>query len=157
RDRRGRDPAGVQQRQRLGTVLSPGPVHERVHLRRVIREEGMNDRGFSAPRLNRRQMLQRMGAGFGSLALAALLADEAAATPTPPDPLARRLPHFPARAKRVIFLFMPGGPSQVDTFDPKPRLTKDHGNLAPKLYLGQKRKLLASPWTFQQRGQSGLE
>jgi Protein of unknown function (DUF1501) len=120
-------------------------------------EAAMNDRDFSAPRLNRRQLLRRVGAGFGSLALAALLADEASATPTPADPLAPRAPHFPARAKRVIFLFMPGGPSQVDTFDPKPRLTKDHGNLAPKLYLGQKRKLLASPWTFQKRGQSGLE
>jgi hypothetical protein len=52
---------------------------------------------------------------------------------------------------------MPGGPSQVDTFDPKPRLTKDHGKPAPKLYLNQQRKLLASPWKFQKRGRSGLE
>ena len=72
-------------------------------------------------------MLRRAGAGFGSLALAALLADEAAGRPGPPNPLAPRAPHFPARARRVIFLFMPGGPSQVDTFDPKPRLTRDHG------------------------------
>ena len=69
---------------------------------------------------NRRQMLRRAGAGFGSLALAALLADEARRGPAA-NPLAPRTPHFPARAKRVIFLFMPGGPSQVDTFDPKPR------------------------------------
>jgi hypothetical protein len=57
----------------------------------------------------------------------------------------------------VIFLFMPGGPSQVDTFDPKPRLARDHGKPSPKLYLGQKRNLLASPWKFRKRGESGLE
>jgi len=57
----------------------------------------------------------------------------------------------------VIFLFMPGGPSQVDTFDPKPRLTRDNGKPAPKLYLGQQRKLLGSPWRFRKQGQSGLE
>ena len=69
-------------------------------------------------------MLRRAGAGFGSLALAALLADEARGRGRRPNPLAPRTPHFPARAKRVIFLFMPGGPSHVDTFDPKPRLTQ---------------------------------
>ena len=57
----------------------------------------------------------------------------------------------------MIFLFMPGGPSQVDTFDPKPRLTRDHGKPSPKLYLGQTRKLLASPWKFRKQGESGLE
>ena len=106
---------------------------------------------------NRRQLLQRAGAGFGALAFAALLADETrAATPTA-SPLAPREPHFRARAKRVIFLFMPGGPSQVDTFDPKPELTKQNGKPSPKLYLGQKRNLLASPWKFQKYGESGLE
>ena len=65
-------------------------------------------------------------------------------------------PHHAPRAKRVIFLFMPGGPSQVDTFDPKPQLTKDDGKPAPKLYLGQQRTLLASPWKFQRYGESGL-
>src|SRR4051794_13058116 len=91
---------------------------------------------------SRRQLLQRAGAGFGSLALAALLADEARAT----NPLAPREPHFPARARRAIFLFMPGGPSQVDTFDPKPELTVRHGKPSPNLYLGKQRNLLASPW-----------
>jgi hypothetical protein len=57
----------------------------------------------------------------------------------------------------VIFLFMPGGPSQVDTFDPKPRLTADQGKPAPRLYLGQRRNLLASPWRSSRRGESGLE
>ena len=105
---------------------------------------------------SRRRWLRRAGAGFGSLALAAMLAEEARAT-TPADPLMPREPHFPARAKRVIFLFMPGGPSQVDTFDPKPRLTKDHGKPSPKLYQGQTRNLLASPWKYGRRGESGLE
>ncbi len=112
--------------------------------------------------LTRRELLHRSGGGFGALALAALLADEsAAAHPAilgePPDPLVERQPHFAARAKRVIFLFMPGGPSQVDTFHPKPQLTKDDGQPAPKLYLGQQRSLLASPWRFRRYGSSGLD
>jgi hypothetical protein len=107
---------------------------------------------------SRRDLLRRTGAGFGCLALAAILADEAKARESGSrNPLAPREPHFPARAKRVIFLFMPGGPSQVDTFDPKPTLTRDNGKPSPKLYLGQKRNLLASPWKFSPRGKSGLE
>jgi hypothetical protein len=114
----------------------------------------------STASLSRRQWLRRMGNGFGSLALAGLLAEEASAAasaPKPDNPLALKAPHFQARAKRVIFLFMPGGPSQVDTFDPKPRLTKDHGKPAPKLYLGERRNLLASPWKFQKYGKAGIE
>jgi hypothetical protein len=57
----------------------------------------------------------------------------------------------------VIFLFMPGGPSQVDTFDPKPRLTADDGKPAPKAYLGQQRTLLASPWKFARHGEAGID
>jgi hypothetical protein len=106
---------------------------------------------------SRREVLRRAGAGFGSLALAALLADDTDAGGLPTDSLAPKSPQLPARARRVIFLFMPGGPSQVDTFDPKPRLNQDHGKPAPKLYLGQTRKLLASPWKFCKQGQSGLE
>src|SRR6478735_4136312 len=116
----------------------------------------MNDRDGDPSLPNRREMLRRAGAGFGSLALSALLADETRAA-APANPLAPRKPHFAARAKRVIFLFMPGGPSQVDTFDPKPELTKRHGKPSPKLYLGQRRNLLASPWKFQKHGKSGLE
>jgi hypothetical protein len=116
----------------------------------------MIDSNLPAALLSRRQMLRRAGAGFGSLALAALLADEATAQPSA-NLLTPRAPHFPPRAKRVIYLFMPGGPSQVDTFDPKPRLTQDNGKPSPKLYLGQKRNLLASPWKFHKQGQSGLE
>src|SRR4029079_2233762 len=112
--------------------------------------------------LTRRELLRRSGGGFGAIALASLLADESgsprkAAAGEAVYPLAVRQPHFAARAKRVIFLFMPGGPSQVDTFDPKPRLTRDHGKPSPKLYLGQRRKLLASPWKFHKRGRSGLD
>jgi hypothetical protein len=105
---------------------------------------------------SRRDLLRRVGGGFGALALSALLAEEAAAR-SAVNPLAPRAPHFPARARRVIFLFMPGGPSQVDTFDPKPRLTRDDGKPSPKLYLGERRKLLASPWKFHKYGQSGLD
>ncbi len=121
--------------------------------------------------VSRRELLRKAGAGFGYLALAGLLAEEAAAAPPGSagfqpahvedahgrHELAARAPMFPARAKRVIFLFMPGGPSQVDTFDPKPRLTRDHGKPAPKLYLGQQRPLLASPWSFRKHGESGIE
>lgn len=78
-------------------------------------------------RFPRREALRQMGAGFGSLALSALLAEEAAAT----GPLAVREPHFAPRAKRVIMLFMFGGPSHIDTFDPKPVLNRDSGKPLP--------------------------
>lgn len=114
--------------------------------------------------LTRRRLLRVAGAGFGALALHSLLASESLPQALAhsnagrlTNPLAPRTPHFPARARRIIFLFMPGGPSQVDTFDPKPLLTRDHGKPAPKLYLGQQRNLLASPWQFKQHGQSGME
>jgi hypothetical protein len=111
-----------------------------------------------SPFASRRQWLWRVGNGFGGLALAGLLSEESArAAVRTTNPLAVKPPHFKARAKRVIFLFMPGGPSQVDTFDPKPRLTRDHGKPSPRLYLGQRRKLFASPWKFRKYGKSGLE
>src|SRR5690242_2121830 len=97
--------------------------------------------------LNRRCLLRNSAAGFGYLALTGLLAEEAAAAEVervrralrdgkapeggPVDPLAPRLTHFPARAKRVLFLFMKGGPSHLDTFDPKPLLERDHGRPLP--------------------------
>jgi hypothetical protein len=111
--------------------------------------------------MSRRSMLRLAGIGLGSIAFTSLLASEARASegaiPAGLNPLAPKQPHFPARAKRVIFLFMPGGPSQVDTFDPKPLLTRDNGKPAPKLYLGQKRNLLASPWQFKKHGQCGMD
>ncbi len=113
----------------------------------------------------RRRMLRQTAAGFGSLALSALLADESKAADArkagPQDALSPRPPHFPARAKRVIFLFMTGGPSQVDTFDPKPKLQRDDGKdlpfAKPRVQFAQTGKLLASPWKFKKYGQSGIE
>lgn len=102
-------------------------------------------------------MLCQCANGFGGMALATLLAESAAAESL--DPLALKAPHFAAKAKSVIFLFMDGGPSQMDTFDPKPRLEKDHGKSIPfktpttVFNIGD--KVLKSPYTFQQYGQSG--
>jgi hypothetical protein len=76
------------------------------------------------------------------------------------DPLAPKKPHFPARAKRIVFLFMKGGPSHVDTFDPKPMLDRYHGKEPPfelpKVTFAKTGNLLKSPWKFKQYGQSGL-
>lgn len=109
------------------------------------------------PVFTRRQMLQISSAGFGQMALAGLLN---ANTPTPStNPLAPKAPHFPAKAKRVIFLFMHGGPSQVDTFDYKPLLERDNGKPLPfpkpRVFSAPTGNLLKSPWKFQQYGQSG--
>jgi len=108
--------------------------------------------------LTRRHALQGYAAGFGYLALQGILGAEAQAVGT--DPLAAKKPHHPARAKRVIFLFMKGGPSQVDTFDPKPLLDRDHGKplpfALPRVTFAKTTTLLKSPWKFRQHGQSGL-
>jgi hypothetical protein len=110
--------------------------------------------------LSRRALFGRTAVGFGSLALASLLAEESAAHGAPVDPLAAKPPHFPARAKRVIFLFMKGGPSHVDTFDPKPLLTRDDGKplpfAKPRVQFAATTNLLKSPWEFKQYGESGL-
>ncbi|MBI1916267.1 MAG: DUF1501 domain-containing protein [Planctomycetes bacterium] len=105
--------------------------------------------------LTRRDLLRRSGAGFGALALAGLLGAESRAA----GPLAPRRSHFPARAKRVLFLFMHGGPSQVDTFDYKPRLERDDGKPLPfpkpRVVSSETGNLLRSPFTFKQYGKSG--
>ena len=105
----------------------------------------------------RREMLIRSANGFGAAALAALLASEGKAES---DPFAPKKPHYPAKARSVIFLYMDGGPSQVDTFDPKPMLAKYDGRPFPaKVEPTQFNNVgatLASPWKFQQYGQSGL-
>ena len=104
-------------------------------------------------------MLQRSAGGFGYLALQAMLAREQAEAAVE-NPLASKLSHFPARAKRIVFLFMKGGPSHVDTFDPKPLLERDHGKPypfeQPRVQFAKTGKLLKSPWRFQPYGQSGL-
>jgi uncharacterized protein (DUF1501 family) len=123
--------------------------------------------------LTRREMLQKAGFGFGAWALLDLLSRNAKAesahqpqiAASSANPLAARVAHFPATAKHVIFLFMQGGPSQVDTFDPKPKLNDLHGQPLPaSLIKGLKlqfthmdAKVLRSPQTFSRRGQSGLE
>jgi hypothetical protein len=103
-------------------------------------------------------MLARCGNGFGLLALGGLLADARGAAL---NPLAVQRPHHKPRAKRVIFLFMTGGPSQLDLFDPKPRLKADHGKPLPfekpKLARTTTENLMASPFRFQKCGRSGIE
>jgi hypothetical protein len=108
-------------------------------------------------------MLGRLAGGFGTVALAGMLADEA--RPHATDG-ATALPHFRPRARRVIFLFMNGGPSQVDTFDPKPELFRWEGKRLPVLpentnkLLGKPRPLgnaFPSPWKFQKYGACGME
>src|ERR671925_190049 len=81
----------------------------------------------------RRHFLRSAGCGFGSIALAAMLAEEGKLF-AETDPLAPKKPHHDAKAKRVIFLFMSGGPSHMDTFDPKPGLTRLHGQKLPESF-----------------------
>ncbi len=130
---------------------------------------------LSAPSNSRRRFLHQMGAGFGALSLSALwrLEAQAAGKPAvdldPLNPFAARPPHFAPRAKSVIFLFMVGGPSQVDTFDYKPGLQKLNGKPVPdsirkavnatkfaNVFHGCKDELMGSPYKFSRHGQSGL-
>ncbi len=110
------------------------------------------------PPLNRREMLSRIGAGFGTLGLAGLLAPEAAAAQAA-SPLAPKVPHFAPKAKHVIQLFMPGGPSHVDTFDHKPEIAKYQGQrpdiVNRKTLRNTKNGLFPSPFGFKQYGNSG--
>ena len=114
------------------------------------------------PPIDRRDALRKLGAGFGSLGLASMLAQaEAAAAPTNTavSPLAPTQPHFPTKAKYVIQLFMPGGPSQVDTFDYKPELAKQAGQrpeiVDRKTLRNTKNGLMPSPYRFRQYGECG--
>ena len=119
----------------------------------------LHERGLG----HRRRLLQTSAVGFGYLALRGLLEQSTRAEVAPAQtlrPLAAKSPHFPAKAKRVVFLFMKGGPSHVDTFDPKPLLDRDHGKPPPfelpRVVFAKQGNLLKSPWKFQQYGQSGL-
>jgi hypothetical protein len=116
--------------------------------------------------LTRRELLCRSGMGFAALGLAGLLADrgwllpQAEAAERIAGPLAPRAPHFPGKAKHVIHLFMNGGPSHVDTFDPKPALEKYAGKPLPMENLRTERKTGAafpSPFKFQRYGRAGIE
>ena len=114
---------------------------------------------------SRREFLRNAGNGFGAVALSWLLASEAGAGEgSVENPLAPRASHFPAKAKRVIYLFMHGGPSHLETFDPKPDLQRLAGQPLPGSFgpVATRRKvatnpLLATKRTFQRYGQSGLE
>ncbi len=114
--------------------------------------------------LTRRQFLNRCGMGLGALSLGAMMQDAIAPRAWGEtgyiSPLAPKKPHFPAKAKRIIHLFMNGGPSHVDTFDPKPSLAKYAGKQLPMENLRTERKTGAafpSPFNFQKYGQSGIE
>lgn len=115
---------------------------------------------------NRRRFLKECAGGIGMMALGDLLsADGLAAAESAGNPLAPRRPHFPGKAKSVIFMFMEGGPSQMDLFDPKPGLQKWHGKPLPEsmlkdvqlAFIKKTANVLASPRTFQKYGQSGTE
>ena len=113
--------------------------------------------------LNRREALCRMGGGFGMLSFASMVGESIAKADTPSDSQgvpSARIPNFKPKAKHVIFLFMNGGISQVDSFDPKPMLDKYHGQPIPGDTLAHERKtgnLMRSPFTFKKYGQSGIE
>ena len=105
--------------------------------------------------LNRRHALKALGGGFGMFGLASLLGANAPTT----GPLAPKQPHFPPKAKRVAFLFLNGAVSHVDSFDPKPALTRYNGKPSPIGNPKTERKtgnLMASPFEFKQYGQSGI-
>lgn len=108
------------------------------------------------PLFSRRHALKSLASGFGYLAFAGL-AQEAAARDAEPagGPLAPKATHFPARAKRVIFLCMNGGPSHVDLFDYKPLLGDHDGTRTPDSVLAGNKGLMASPFNFTQHGESG--
>ena len=104
--------------------------------------------------MSRRNLLRAMGTGLGMVGLSPLLANSR------PSPLAPKQPHFPAKAKHVIHLFLNGGPSQVDSFDYKPELAKYHGKPYPGGNLKTERKtgtLMQSPFEFKKFGESGVE
>lgn len=112
--------------------------------------------------LTRREMLQSSANGFGLLALSALLAEDSCGALRENDAQTARatfLPHFPAKAKNVVFCFLDGGVSHVDSFDPKPKLDELDGRPTGKIdnpTANKDRKWLKSPWKFRRYGESGL-
>ncbi len=116
-----------------------------------------------AGQVSRRDMLRMTSTGFGMLAATALLAEEARAATTEAAggrPLAAKAPHFPPKVKSVIFCYMSGGMSQVDSFDPKPRLAKEAGEPMPfkteRTMFNKDGDIFPSPWEFHSRGESGI-
>ncbi len=110
--------------------------------------------------MTRREALQNLGTGFGMVGLTNMLEAASISALTDTPSLTPKAPHFTPKAKQVIFLFLNGGPSQVDTFDPKPALAKYHGKEIPGDYPKAKAErgtLMQSPFQFARYGQSGLE
>src|SRR5436190_18480861 len=111
----------------------------------------------------RRDFLARAGGGFGMIALASMLAEQGLLA-QPGNPLAPRQPHHEPRAKRVIFLFVSGGPSHLELFDPKPDLQRLHGQPLPESFGSvatrrnvERNRLLATCRSFRKHGQSGID
>ena len=119
---------------------------------------------FVDPPLTRRQMLRQCANGFGAVALMALMNERAyggvQGESETGHPLEPRPAHYAPRARSVLFLYMDGGPSQVDTFDPKPRLDREHGQRikmkTPLTQFNDVGKVLKSPWKFRHHGRCGL-
>src|SRR3954463_11662435 len=119
---------------------------------------------MNSPLFSRRSALQTLGCGFGYLALAGRSAQQQARAALSANPLAPKAPHFKARVKRIIFLFMQGGVSQVDSWDYKPRLLQDDGRMLDfedlrslaKTGKSPQMRVMKSLWNFSQHGQSGL-
>src|SRR3979411_3165099 len=115
--------------------------------------------------LSRREILQDVAVGFGAMALNSMLQTERAFGAESAMPAAYatapKLPHFPARAKNVIFIYIGGGPSTIDMFDPKPALLKYDGKPAPFEIKGRalngSQQIMASPWKFKDCGDSGRQ
>ena len=114
--------------------------------------------------ISRRWFFEQCGVGLGAVALQSLLAESAQAS-APVDLLAPKQPHFPAKAKNVIFLFMAGAPSHLELFDNKPQLKKFDGTLPPpellkgyrSAFINPNSKLLGPKFEFKKYGQSGAE
>ena len=114
--------------------------------------------------ISRRELLWGVGNGIGGLALCEMLARDQllASERSPLSPLSPKQPHFPAKARAVISVFMNGGTSQIDTFDRKPELDRRHGEAPPKslnieTFFPYPGTFLKSPFPFQRYGQSGYE
>src|SRR5215203_5213772 len=115
--------------------------------------------------LTRRWFFRECAVGLGPMALASLLGESAWAAPSPADPMAPRKPHFPGKAKAVIYLFMAGAPSHLELFDNKPQLAKFDGTLPPPellkgyraAFINPNSKLLGPKFKFVKAGKNGTE
>src|SRR5438874_2716469 len=152
----------------VNSQLSNISAQHQVLLPLPLAGEGRGEGGAALNHITRRHFFSRCGLGLGSIALASLLSDQrlfAADAPKLVNPLAPKPPHFAARAKNVIFLFMAGGPSQLELFDYKPKLIELNGQVIPQSFIEGKRfafmgtshgtKLLGTRRKFSQHGQSG--